>query len=256
MTNLDNKSLEKEFDLLADDYAKEHQKNIRITGEAPEFFSEYKIRDLEAYVQGKNFTPKTILDFGCGIGNSIPFFRKYFRNSHLIASDVSSRSIEISKARFPGKEEYLLIDDNLSVIGETRDLIFSACVFHHIPHEQHVHWLQELFKVAGTGAMLVIFEHNPLNPLTVNAVNTCPLDVNAKLIKAKQMRQKLLASGWSDVEIHYKLFFPSFLKIFRPLEKYLSWCCLGAQYQISGRKRTEKSKLVQKNESGAANDFQ
>jgi SAM-dependent methyltransferase len=246
MTNLNKKSLEKEFDLLADDYAKEHQKNIRITGEEPEFFSEYKICDLASYTQSKSFLPKTILDFGCGIGNSIPFFRKYFRNSHLMGSDVSSRSIEISKTRFPGQEEYLLIGDSLSVAGETQDLLFSACVFHHIPHDQHSHWLQELYRVASPGAILVIFEHNPLNPLTVHAVNTCPLDVNAKLIRAGQMKRKLIASGWSDVEIQYKLFFPAFLRIFRPLEKYLSWCCLGGQYQISGRKSEVRPNLIPK----------
>jgi len=250
MTNTDKQPLEKEFDLLADDYAKEHQKNIRITGEEPEFFSEYKIRDLALYAQAKCFIPKTILDFGCGIGNSIPFFRKYFRDSHLIASDVSSRSIEISKNRFPGQEEYLLIDDGLSVAEETQDLLFSACVFHHIPHDHHFHWLQELFKVATPGAMLVIFEHNPLNPLTVHAVNTCPLDVNAKLIRSGQMKQKLIASGWSDVEIQYKLFFPSFMRILRPLEKHLSWCCLGGQYQISCRKGKARSSLMPKNEVG------
>lgn len=239
MTNSNKKILEKEFDLLADEYHKEHQKNIRITGEEPEYFSEYKIRDLASYTKSKNFSPSDILDFGCGIGNSIPFFRKYFPNSHLMASDVSSRSIEIAKTRFPGQEEYLLIDDGIAIPEKSQNLLFSACVFHHIPHEQHSHWLEELYRIASPGAMLVIFEHNPLNPLTVHAVNTCPLDINAKLIRPGQLKQKLIITGWSNIEIHYKFFFPSCLKIFRPLEKYLSWCCLGGQYQISGRKSHE-----------------
>ena len=83
MTNLDKQSPVKEFDLLADEYANEHRKNIRITGEAPDFFSEYKIRDLEDHTKCRFFVPSTILDFGCGIGNSIPFFRKYFPHSQL-----------------------------------------------------------------------------------------------------------------------------------------------------------------------------
>jgi SAM-dependent methyltransferase len=236
MTNLDKQSPVKEFDLLADEYANEHRKNIRITGEAPDFFSEYKIRDLEDHTKCRFFVPSTILDFGCGIGNSIPFFRKYFPHSQLIAADVSIRSIEISKTRFPGREEYLLLDNSIPIGSETHELIFSACVFHHIPPEQQLHWLKELYRVASPSAMIVIFEHNPLNPFTVHAVNTCPLDINARLIRSGQLRQKLIASGWSDIEIRYKLFFPSFLRIFRPLEKYLSWCCFGGQYQISGRK--------------------
>jgi SAM-dependent methyltransferase len=240
MTNLDKNFLEKEFDLLADEYANEHQKNIRITGEKPDYFSEYKIRDLEDYTKSQCFLPRTILDFGCGIGNSIPFFRKYFQYSKLIATDVSYRSIEISKKRFPGKEEYLLIDNSIPIGSETQNLIFSACVFHHIPHEQHLHWLKELYRVASPSAMIVIFEHNPLNPLTVHAVNTCPLDINAKLIRSGQLKKKLIDSGWLDIEIKYKFFFPSFLRVFRPLEKYLSWCFFGGQYQISGSKHIEK----------------
>ena len=42
----------------------------------------------------------------------------------------------------------------------------------------------ELKRVLRAGGACVIFEHNPLNPLTVQAVNTCPFDENAVLIKA------------------------------------------------------------------------
>jgi len=248
MNHQEKKFIQKEFDLLADGYTEVHQKNIRVTGESPEFFSEYKIRDVSKYVLEKCFSPKSILDFGSGIGNSIPYFRKYFSDVTLMASDVSSRSIEISKKRFPGNEKYALIEDCLPIESGTQDLIFSACVFHHIPHDEHLHWLQELYRVSSQDGMLVIYEHNPLNPLTVHAVNTCPLDVNAKLISAWRMKQKLLACGWGDVEIQYKLFFPSALKFFRPIEKYLAWLCLGGQYQISGRK---KESSVPANESNA-----
>jgi SAM-dependent methyltransferase len=241
MTEYDKQLLEKEFDFLADEYAKEHQKNIRISGETPDFFSEYKIRDLKALTKFQCFLPKTIFDFGSGIGNSIPFFRKYFKDSQLIASDVSSRSIEISKTRFPGQKKYLLINKSISITTESQDLIFSACVFHHIQHDQHIYWLKELYRVASLNSMIVIFEHNPLNPLTVYAVNTCPIDINAKLIRSGQLKKKLIDSGWSDIEISYKFFFPSFLRFLRPLENYLSWCCFGGQYLISGRKYKEKN---------------
>lgn len=39
-----------EFDLLADEYHDQHKENVAITGENPEFFSEYKIADLAALV--------------------------------------------------------------------------------------------------------------------------------------------------------------------------------------------------------------
>ena len=36
-----------EFDKFAEEYLKLHSQNIRVTGEKPEYFAEYKIRDLK-----------------------------------------------------------------------------------------------------------------------------------------------------------------------------------------------------------------
>ena len=62
-----------EFDQFADEYDRQHRANIAVTGEGPEYFSEYKIRELRALI-GDGV--KSILDFGSGTGNSLPFFQK------------------------------------------------------------------------------------------------------------------------------------------------------------------------------------
>jgi hypothetical protein len=54
--------------------------------------------------------------------------------------------------------------------------------------------------------MLTIFEHNPLNPLTVRAVDTCPFDANAHLILAKQLMERYRKGGWADPKVRYHLF--------------------------------------------------
>ncbi|MBF5003869.1 class I SAM-dependent methyltransferase [Diaphorobacter caeni] len=234
-SDLHNKKLKAEFDLLADNYYQEHKANISITGENPEYFSEYKISDFSEYF--KNHTlPIDILDFGSGIGNSIPHFRKYFSNSKLCCADVSSRSMEISQERFPGNEKYLQIDDSIPAEDNRFDAIFTACVFHHIPHIDHKKWLAELNRVTKPNGVLAIFEHNPLNPLTVHAVNTCPIDANAKLIRAKSMKELLISTGWRNVEIEYKLFFPKALKKLRFLEAHMKTIFLGAQWRITAVK--------------------
>lgn len=227
--------LRAEFDLLADEYHEQHKTNVAITGEGPEYFAEYKIADLATLVRERGLAAGHILDFGCGIGNSVPFFRKYFGQSELHCGDVSARSIEIAQARFPGQEKYVLIGKNIPLPTHSQDIVFSACVFHHIPHEEHSHWLGELRRVTRPGGLLAIYEHNPLNPLTVRAVNTCPLDVNARLIRGGTLRQRALASGWEGARVDYKLFFPSMLKSLRPLEQHLGWLGLGAQYRLAAR---------------------
>lgn len=231
-----SEGLRAEFDLLADEYYEQHKNNVAITGEAPEYFAEYKIADLAALVQETGLAAGRVLDFGCGIGNSVPFFRKYLAQGALFCGDVSARSIEIAKARFPGRERYLLIGDEIPLPAHSVDLVFSACVFHHIPHEEHHSWLTELRRVTRPGGLLVLYEHNPLNPLTVRAVNTCPLDANARLIRGGTMRRRALASGWDRARVDYKLFFPSALKHLRPLERHLGWFGLGAQYRMVASK--------------------
>jgi SAM-dependent methyltransferase len=236
-----NRKMEAEFDLLADDYYEQHKQNISASGEGPEYFSEYKIKDLASWMNKRKVSEKlSILDFGSGIGNSIPYFRKYFKNAHLTCADVSQKSLEISKERYPGNEDYLKIESNFNKNIIKKDIIFSACVFHHIPHDEHSFWLSELYRVASDDGMLVIYEHNPLNPLTVKAVNTCPLDVNAELITARKLKKTMEESGWENIKIHYKVFFPAFLSFLRPVEPCLAWFCVGAQYRISGFKNCKK----------------
>lgn len=221
-----------EFDLLADEYHEQHAANIAITGERPEYFAEYKVADLAALVSRRGLPSGDVLDFGSGIGNSLPYFRKYFCASSLSCADVSARSIEIARARFPGSENYVLVDRTIQVPDQSQDIVFSACVFHHIPHEDHLRWLAELHRITRPGGLLAIYEHNPLNPLTVHAVKTCPLDVHARLIRGSVLCHRARSSGWASAQVDYKLFFPSALKSLRPLEKHLEWCGLGAQYRV------------------------
>ena len=62
-----------EFDQFADEYDNLHKGNIRISGKEPEYFAEYKIRDLRRVVNSFGVNSENILDFGMGIGNSTPF---------------------------------------------------------------------------------------------------------------------------------------------------------------------------------------
>jgi len=222
-----------EFDSYADTYYEDHKKNIEITGEAPEYFAEYKIADLAQHLFSTRSSCQRITDFGSGIGHSIPYFRRYFPDATLSCVDVSAQSQQLARDRFPGNETYLLIEGEIIPIEDaSQDIVFSACVFHHIDHEEHQQWLKELLRITKPGGVLAIYEHNPLNPLTVRAFNTCPLDKNAHLIKAWNLRRACLTAGWSNAKIDYRLFFPRSLAYLRSLERRLGWLCIGAQYRL------------------------
>ena len=223
-----------EFDRFAHEYDHLLRQSVGITGEGPEFFHEYKIRTLSLIAKARGVSAEKILDFGSGVGNSTPYMRKYFPQAQLSGADVSERSLEIAAERFPGACTGLRIENNRVPAADcTFDVTFSACVFHHIPHNEHIQWLSELRRVTRVGGMLAIFEHNPLNPLTVRAVNTCPFDENAHLIGAKELMRRYRESGWADVHAQYHLFFPRALSGLRGLEPYLAGIPFGGQYSVS-----------------------
>jgi ubiquinone/menaquinone biosynthesis C-methylase UbiE len=226
-----------EFDRFADEYDQMLEEHITASGEKPEFFHDYKVKALSRMAKERNLRPESILDFGAGIGNSTPFFRRYFPDARLAGADVSQRSLEVGEARFPGVSTGLRIEDQrIPAKDNSFAMTFSACVFHHIPHEKHVYWLRELLRVTRTGGMLGIFEHNPLNPLTVRVVNSCPFDENAQLIRANQLVKSYRDSGWKEIKVHYHVFFPHALAILRVLEPYLSSVPLGGQYSVTAVK--------------------
>jgi ubiquinone/menaquinone biosynthesis C-methylase UbiE len=226
-----------EFDQFADEYEQLHARNLAVTGEKPEFFHQYKIRVLEQVVRRQGLDARAILDFGSGIGNSTRFLRQYFPSAKLASADISQRSLDVANTRLPAVSETLRIDGNrIPAADNSFDVAFSACVFHHIPHEEHVHWLTELRRVTRAGGMLVIFEHNPLNPLTVRAVNSCPFDENAHLIRAVDFAQIYRRSGWANPKIRFHLFFPHALAWLRPCEHFLGALPVGGQYSVAAFK--------------------
>lgn len=231
--------LESEFDKFADEYYTTHASNIKLSGENPEYFHEYKVQDTRLFCIKNNIKDNVeILDFGAGTGSSIPYFNEIFKKSKLHCLDVSKKSIEIAKKRFPKNTfDYQYFNGEKTDYAENKfDLIFSACVFHHIPPQMYEKILNELHRILKPGGVIIIFEHNPLNPLTRHAVNTCPFDENAILISANKMKRKLIKSGFKNIEINYRIFFPSFLKKLRFLEKNLMKLPLGAQYYAAARK--------------------
>jgi len=99
-----------------------------------------------------------------------------------------------------------------------------------VVRDEHLPLLGQLRQLLRPGGWLVIFEHNPLNPLTRFAVNTCPFDENAVLLSGRTLRRRLQAAGFGDVEIAYTAFFPRALAALRRFERALTWMPVGAQY--------------------------
>jgi ubiquinone/menaquinone biosynthesis C-methylase UbiE len=234
--NVEAGSSQAEFDAVADDYELQHAASIRLSGEATSFFARYKVEDVRKALEQNATQAPTILDFGAGIGNSSEYFLELFPDSKIICADVSSRSLQLCKERGGSSVETVqIIDNKVDLDDNSVDLIFVACVFHHIVHDEHHAVLQEMRRLLRPGGRLFVFEHNPWNPATRYAVAKCPFDEGAVLIDAPEMKRRIESAGFSQVKTEYRIFFPGAAAKLRWIEKYLTSLPIGAQYSLHAR---------------------
>ncbi len=229
---------EAEFDKFAAEYRSMHAANIKLSGEDPEYFAEYKVIDVAAELRADApaAAQPAVLDFGAGVGYSVPFFSRHLPGARVTCLDVSQKSLDIGAAKHGAQADFRHFDGARIPYGEGQfDVALASCVFHHIPHAEHVALLAEIRRVLKPGGRLFVFEHNPLNPLTRHAVNTCEFDEHAELILAPSMRRRIRAAGFPAASVRYRIFFPHVLRALRPLEPLLTWLPLGAQYCVVAR---------------------
>ena len=223
---------EAEFDRFAQDYLATHERNVRVSGETPDYFARYKIDAVRRrWTATRAAEPSRVLDFGAGIGNSLPHLAEMFPRARITALDVSRRSLAIAESRFPGRADFVRYDGaDIPLPDASIDLIFSSCVFHHIAADEHVEIFRRLRRVLAPGGRMIIFEHNPFNPVTRYIVATCEFDENAVLIRANDLAARQKAAGFGEVRAFYTGFFPARLKALRPLERFMTAIPAGAQY--------------------------
>jgi len=227
-----------EFDQYAGSYQEMHKKSVGFSGESLDYFARYKIEDVRRVAARKGLGEgPAILDFGAGTGASVPYWKMFFKDAALSASDVSGDSLAKLSESYPDCRTLLLDGGKIPALDESFDVAFASGVFHHIDHAEHHANLIEILRVLKKGGLFFVFEHNPLNPLTLYAVDKCEFDVNAHLIKPWQMKSRMKAAGFRDCFTRFRIFFPGHLSFLRPLERLLPWLPLGGQYFVCGTKR-------------------
>ena len=175
------------------------------------------------------------LDVGCGVGNFHDILGPEFQA--LTGVDVSSASIDQAVSRNRPKTTYDVYDGlRLPYADGSFDLTFTICVMHHVPPAQWPAFSKEMHRVLRPGGLALVFEHNPRNPLTMRAVNNCPFDEDAVLLKAEATIDLLKGAGFHDVERRYILSVPAGNRLLRKVDSMFSRIPFGAQYYVSARR--------------------
>jgi 2-polyprenyl-3-methyl-5-hydroxy-6-metoxy-1,4-benzoquinol methylase len=225
----DAERAEHEFDRYAGHYDAMHRENIAASGEAPDYFARYK-RQVLIRVLGTAFA-EPLLDFGCGIGNLTSVLAESFPDVH--GYDPSSKSVQIATKRSRGATFHV----DLAVLPRSHfGGIVLANVLHHVPRRDRPKLLDDVVELLAPGGRLVVFEHNPLNPLTRRVVAACPFDEGVELLWPWEATRLLAMAGLRDVRRNFIVFFPRFLAPLRGLEPHLRLCPFGAQVTVWAEK--------------------
>src|ERR1019366_9978274 len=219
------------FDQFADSYQRVHTENVRVTGENSEYFAQYKARYI-ARRMGAQFSGR-ILDYGCGVGMLSNYMKQVFPHATEDGYDISDASIPKVDT---GIRTQGTFTSDWSQVGRHYNLIAVTNVMHHVPPDKRQDVIASLRDRLAPGGILIIVEHNPLNPLTQWAVSNCAFDDDAILLPTAETKKYILHSGLEVLRRDYIVFFPHLLAWLRPLEPHLSWCPAGAQYAVMARR--------------------
>jgi 2-polyprenyl-3-methyl-5-hydroxy-6-metoxy-1,4-benzoquinol methylase len=219
------------FDKFAPAYKQLLDDSIAITGESGGYFASVKAR-YAASVLGEEFAG-SLLDFGCGIGLLSRALAEQFPYAKLDGFDPSAESIAAISPRLARCGRFTSEEGSLR---QEYDAILVANVMHHVPVADRPSVVKWLAKRLSPQGRLFIFEHNPANPLTRRAVDRCEFDADAVLLPPRETLSYLSLAGMQVLQRHYIVFFPRWLNTLRRFESQLTWCPLGAQYVVVGKR--------------------
>jgi SAM-dependent methyltransferase len=223
------------FDRFADTYDEDLNQALSASGESKEFFARGRVQHLASCLRRMNLHPQSVLDYGCGVGDTTPLFRELVGAQSVTGLDISQRSLDVAIERH-GSRETIFATFERHTPDATIDLAYSNGVFHHIPPAQRNTTVNYIHRCLRPGGLFAFWENNPWNPGSRYVMSQCIFDRDAITISPLEAKRLLSGAGFELLLTDYLFFFPSFLRALRFLEPHLVHVPLGAQYQVLCRK--------------------
>jgi SAM-dependent methyltransferase len=219
-----------DFNQSKDDYRETIERSVAFAGKGLDFFTEVKadyLRKIFARILKDVTAPRT-LDIGCGHGLMHPYLRAF--GFEIVGADVATEVLSLARSANPDVAYVGYDGQTLPFTQKSFDLALAVCVMHHVPPAQWKDFLREMRRVLRPGGLAVIFEHNPLNPLTRYVVASNTIDADANLLSARMLRELMLQAGFEAPRTRNILFTPFAHPAFRWLDDRLGRVPFGAQY--------------------------
>jgi SAM-dependent methyltransferase len=198
-----------DFDQYAGQYDLTTQTNF-FDGDSG-YFARYKIELAQQLAGPVN----SVLDF------SMPYLREVFPKADIVGCDPSAESLVMARRENPSCR-FTSMDE----VGTDAkfDLMIASCVFHPIPPHDRQMAIRYCYIRLKEGGHFVIFEHNPINPVTRHLVKNCPFDADAVLLSTRETAERMRNAHLHIDESSYCLFFPQQLAALRRSRNIFAGC--------------------------------
>jgi SAM-dependent methyltransferase len=223
-----------DFNTYKNTYTQTIEKSLRFSGKEHDFFTQVKASSLQNIIG--QFLPNikniSLLDIGCGHG----FIHKHLKNKdlHITGVEIADEVLKLAHQLNP-EVSYFPYDGNILPFSSQQfDVAITICVMHHVNPLQWQNFLSEMKRVVKKEGIVVIFEHNPYNPVTRHIVAKNILDNDAVLLSSFKLKNMMRRSGLNHVHSRNILFTPFANKFFRWLDRKLGRFPFGAQYYAVG----------------------
>ena len=224
-----------DFNQFAGSYGSEVDRVTAFSGKSQEYYAKFKAELIleMASTRFGELASVEALDVGCGVGITDAHLEQHL--GRMCGVDPSSASIAEAQTRNPAAEYHHYPGGALPFDVDRFGVTFAICVFHHVDGwDAQASLLAEMTRVTRPGGLVLVFEHNPWNPLTRLVVSRCKLDQDAKLITPSQMRVLARRSGLDAVQTKHILLTPWRGQCWRTLDRWAGGLPFGAQYYLAG----------------------
>jgi len=235
-----------EFDHYSKAYGAGMENPVKgLLGDSADAYLEVKLRWLLHTYRHLRSADETyrLLDYGCGAADMLRLMTESGLRFNKSGCDISAGMLQEAEERWPSglPRPSLHLQDGAKtqLPSDSFDMVLITAVLHHVPVEERFDVYAEIRRLLRPGGHVVVFEHNPINPVTRYVVAHTPIDQNAILLRAREVIAALRQADFGDPETSYLMFLPPRLKLLWPLELGLGWLPLGAQYAVAAQRPTQ-----------------
>lgn len=232
-----------EFDAYAPDYAAGMENPVKaLLGRAADDYLAVKLDWLLHAMPGLAAADASfrLLDYGCGTAALLRLMARRGLRARLAGCDIAAGMLAEAERLWPPElpPPDLRPQEGAAApfANASFDLVVISAVLHHVPLQERPAVYAELHRLTRPGGHVVVFEHNPLNPVTRYVIARTPIDRNAILLYAGEAAAGLVRAGFPLLHIRYLMFAPPRLNIASRLDPVLGRLPFGAQYAVTARR--------------------